>query len=340
MRISGRIDALARRTYTGGVVQRNPGMRTIALIALVAAALTSVGFAQAPAETSPEKAAVIANDRLYEAAYANADVEALVDFFAEDADYTTEDGRTFSGRAEIEAAIRAGLTANRGSELAINAETIRVLGPESVLEKGSTTVKAKDGETSGALYTAIHVKKNGEWKINQLIESPLPALMPRDRLAELAWLVGDWEETDKTDDLSIRSVYEWARGGNFLTRSVTVERAGNVTLEGWQIIGWDPIEERIRSWTFDSEGGFAEGYFTREGESLAAAGDGRRTRRQSDRRGQYDYQDQRGSLHVGIEQPYARRRSAARHRPHRDKSRERELMLCAHDSYPSWQCRR
>jgi uncharacterized protein (TIGR02246 family) len=257
-------------------------MRTIALIALVAAALTSVGFAQAPAETSPEKAAVIANDRLYEAAYASADVEALVDFFAEDADYTTEDGRTFSGRAEIEAAIRAGLTANRGSELAINAETIRVLGPESVLEKGSTTVKAKDGETSGALYTAIHVKKNGEWKINQLIESPLPALMPRDRLAELAWLVGDWEETDKTDDLSIRSVYEWARGGNFLTRSVTVERAGNVTLEGWQIIGWDPIEERIRSWTFDSEGGFAEGYFTREGSrwllrETGVAPDGSRT---------------------------------------------------------------
>ena len=32
------------------------------------------------------------------------------------------------------------------------------------------------------------------------------------------------------------------------------------TLEGWQIIGW------IRSWTFDGEGGFAAGWWTREGD--------------------------------------------------------------------------
>ena len=314
-------------------------MKSITFVAFLGAALTSAGFAQDPAETSPEKAAVIANDRLYEAAYANADVEALVNFFTEDAGYTTEEGRTFSGRAEIEAAIRAGLMANRGSKLAINAETVRVLGPESVLEKGSTTVTAKDGETSGSLYTAIHVKKDGKWKIDQLIESPLPALTARDRLAELAWLVGDWEETDKTDDLSIRSVYSWARGGNFLTRSVTVKRAGNVTLEGWQIIGWDPIDERIRSWTFDSEGGFADGYFTREGSrwllrETGVAPDGSRYWRR-----QYNYQDHCGSLHVGIEQPYARRRSAAQHRTHRDKSRKRKLMPCAHVFYPSWRWR-
>ena len=74
---------------------------------------------------------------------------------------------------------------------------------------------AKDGETSGALYTAIHVKKDAKWKINQLIESPLPQLTPRDRLSEFAWLVGDWEEIDKTDDLSVLSVYSWARGGIF-----------------------------------------------------------------------------------------------------------------------------
>ena len=40
---------------------------------------------------------------------------------------------------------------------------------------------------------------------------------------------------------------------------------------------------------------------------------------------------------MGIEQPYARRRSAAQHRTHRDKSRKRKLMPCAHDFYPSWQ---
>jgi len=239
-------------------------MKTIALVAFLTGALACAGFAQAPADP-PEKAAVVANDRAYEAAYAKGDVKALVDFFAEDADYTTDEGRTYSGRVDIEASIRAGLLANRGSKLAINVQTVRVLGPETVLEKGTTTVTAKSGDTSSSQYTAIYIKKDGKWKINQLIESPIAALTPRDRLEELAWLVGSWEESDKSDDLTIRSLYSWARGGNFLTRSITVKRAGDVVLEGWQIIGWDPTQERLRSWTFDGEGGYADGYFTREG---------------------------------------------------------------------------
>jgi len=257
-------------------------MKTLTLIAFVTAALAWASLAQTPADNSPEKAAVIANDRAYEAAYAKADVKALTDFFAEDADYTTDDGRTFSGREAIEGAIRAGLVGNRGSKLAIAMDSVRVLGPETVLEKGSTTVTAKSGETNSARYTAIYVKKEGKWKINQLIETPTPVVSPRDRLAELEWLVGQWEETDKNNDLTVYSLYSWARGGNFLTRSITVKRAGEVTLEGWQIIGWDPIEERLRSWTFDGEGGFADGYFTRDGDrwllrETGVAPDGSRT---------------------------------------------------------------
>ncbi|MDR3405003.1 MAG: nuclear transport factor 2 family protein [Chthoniobacter sp.] len=240
-------------------------MKTIALIATLTVALACPSFAQAPADTSPEKAAVIANDRAYEAAYAKSDLKTLADFFAADADYTTEDGRTFSGRAEIEEAIRSGLLANPGAKLAIAADSVRSLSSETVVEKGSTTVTAKSGEISSSIYTAIHVKKDGKWKISQLIESPMPVLTPRDHLAELAWLLGEWEDSDKTDDVSVRSQYAWARGGNFLARSITVKRGGKTTLEGWQVIGWDPVEERLRSWTFDGEGGFSEGRLTREG---------------------------------------------------------------------------
>jgi uncharacterized protein (TIGR02246 family) len=232
----------------------------------IAAALACAAFAQTPEAASPEKAAVIANDRAYEAAYAKADAKALASFFAADADYTTDEGRTFSGRDAIEGAIRAGLATNRGSKLAINVDSVRVLGPETVLEKGSTTVTSKGGETSSALYTAIHIKKDNKWKINQLVESPVPAPAPSDRLSELAWLIGEWEEKDKSDDLTIRSQYQWARGGSFLTRNMTVKRGDVVTLEGWQIIGWDPVDENIRTWTFDGEGGYAEGRFTRDGD--------------------------------------------------------------------------
>jgi hypothetical protein len=39
----------------------------------------------------------------------------------------------------------------------------------------------------------------------------------------------------------------------------------DVTLEGTQVVGWDPIESQIRSWTFDSEGGFGQGRWIQDG---------------------------------------------------------------------------
>lgn len=276
------MDAPSRWAQACASFKRIHRVKTIALIASLTAVLARASFAQAPSDTPPETAAVIANNRAYEAAYGKAGVQALAGFFAEDAGYTTEDGRTFSGREAIEGAIRAGLMANPGSKLEIRVDSVHALAPETVLEKGSTTVTAKSGEASSARYTAIHVKKDGQWRINQLIESPLPAVTPRDRLAELEWLVGQWEEADKGSDLTISSLYSWARGGNFLIRSITVKRGGEVTLEGWQIIGWDPIEDRLCSWTFDSEGGFAQGFFTRDGDrwllrETGVAPDGSRT---------------------------------------------------------------
>jgi uncharacterized protein (TIGR02246 family) len=231
------------------------------------AALVSSALAQtAPADPSPEMAAVVANDRAYEAAFEKGDVKALAAFFAEDAEYTTEDGQSFKGLAAIEESIRAASTANKGAKLAITADSVRVLAPEVVVEKGATSVTTRSGEISGALYTAIHVKKGGKWKISQLVETPLPEVTPHERLSELAWLIGNWEDVDKDGDLNVRSEYVWARGGNFITRNISVKRGSEPVLDGWQIIGWDPVEERFHSWTFDGEGGFAEGFWTHEGE--------------------------------------------------------------------------
>jgi uncharacterized protein (TIGR02246 family) len=261
-------------------------MKTIVLAAFVASALTSAAPAapaESPKETPPpEKAAVLALDKEYEAAFAKGDAPALAAFFAEDAEQTTDDGTILRGRASIEESIRDGFKSNKGAKLVIAPESVRLLAPEVVVEKGSTTVTAKDGGTNSSLYTAIYVKKEGKWKISQLIETAVPAATPRDHLEELAWLVGDWEDSDKTNDLSVRSQFVWARGGNFLTRNVTVKRGAETTLEGWQVIGWDPLEEHIRSWTFDSEGGFAEGRWTRDGQhwllrETGQAADGSRT---------------------------------------------------------------
>lgn len=39
--------------------------------------------------------------------------------------------------------------------------------------------------------------------------------------------------------------------------------ANRVEMAGMQIVGWDPTQKRIRSWVFDSDGGFGEGQWTK-----------------------------------------------------------------------------
>ena len=38
-------------------------------------------------------------------------------------------------------------------------------------------------------------------------------------------------------------------------------------LEGQQIIGWDPVKETIRSWIFDSDGGFGGSLWSKRGDN-------------------------------------------------------------------------
>lgn len=261
-------------------------MKTI-LTCLSFAVLTVVyshgqNAAVAPGEVPAGMKAVLAQAKAYEEAYAKGDVAALAGFFTDDAEYTSEDGRTFSGRAGIEACLRDAFRTNKGAKLTIHVDSVKALTPDVAVEKGSTLVVFKGGEEAEALYTAVHVKKDDKWRISQLIETPMPEITPSERLAELSWLIGSWQEIDKEAGLAIQSTYQWARSGSFITRNVTVKRGGEEVMEGWQIIGWDPVEEGIRSWTFDDQGGYSEGRWTREGLRWLAretgyAADGSRT---------------------------------------------------------------
>lgn len=232
------------------------------ILALFTAATTVISSYAADEALS---AIIQANDRAYEKAHANADAAVLSGFFAPDAEYTAEDGETFLGQEAIQRELKAGLAATKGAKLTIHADAVTELAPGVVLEKGRTVMTAPDGGSGETAFTAILVKHDATWKIRTLVESPLPKVNPGANLQALAWLVGDWKEQDDTTGVVVRSSYTWSRGGNYLTRNLSIQREGTTVLEGWQIIAWDPIAEGIRSWTFDGEGGFSEGRWTRDG---------------------------------------------------------------------------
>ena len=82
-------------------------------------------------------------------------------------------------------------------------------------------------------------------------------------LEVLDWMVGTW--VDAGEDATIVTDCSWTKNRKFLKRSFKVKIDEEVTLEGDQFVGWDPLAGQIRSWTFDSEGGVGEGLWIQDG---------------------------------------------------------------------------
>jgi hypothetical protein len=87
-------------------------------------------------------------------------------------------------------------------------------------------------------------------------------------LNELAWMVGDWIDSD--EQATIESSVKWSKNDAFLIRSFRVANITAEPLSGMQIIAWDPAEKRIRSWTYDSCGGFGEESWSRSGDQWSS----------------------------------------------------------------------
>ena len=81
-------------------------------------------------------------------------------------------------------------------------------------------------------------------------------------------MIGDW--VDEGDGASVSLENRWSKNKHFIIRTFSVTIEGQVGLEGKQILTWDPIKKTIRSWVFDSEGGFGEAVWTQRGDKWVA----------------------------------------------------------------------
>lgn len=82
-------------------------------------------------------------------------------------------------------------------------------------------------------------------------------------LETLDWMVGDW--VAEGEGRSAEFSCHFTKNGSFLVRSYRILAMKDVTVSGMQVIGWDAAKETIRSWTFDSHGGFGEDVWSQSG---------------------------------------------------------------------------
>jgi uncharacterized protein (TIGR02246 family) len=188
-----------------------------------------------------------------------------------DATYIDLVGRKHEGRAAIQKLYEKVFTARKGAKLAIHANSRTHVSPDVVLQDGITEVTPADrGPPTTARFSAVLVRKDGEWYLQRVHDSVAYPPSNADRMEDLEWLIGEWTgEAEKGESGS--ATYSWDDHENFIVSSFATTLNGEPVVGGAQWIGWDAIEKKVRSWSFYSGGGFGEAAWTRDGNKWSLA---------------------------------------------------------------------
>jgi uncharacterized protein (TIGR02246 family) len=192
-------------------------------------------------------------------AYNAGDAKALAALWTERGELVDEDeGTRLVGRAEIEAAYAKSFDKDNPARLEMDLDKIRRVTADVVTLEGKISIIKKTGLPDRSNFTAILVRKGGDWLFDQTREKDIPSEpTSADNLQELDWMTGTWKHTSGNIETTVECA-EFA-GGNFRTAKYRVTEKGEVTHEGTQVIGWDASKKQIRSWVFSSDGSFGEG---------------------------------------------------------------------------------
>jgi uncharacterized protein (TIGR02246 family) len=238
------------------------------------------------ANQSEDEAAIRKSDEAYVAAYNKQDARALAALWSPEAVYVDpETGDEAVGRDEIEKEF-AGTFANlKDSKLEVKVDSIKFLSPNVAIENGTARIIRPKEEPDESTYSALFVKRGGKWLLDRVSEEETPAAPAKppsnyEHLKDLEWMIGSW--IDQDEDATIQTDCEWTKNQAFINRSFAVVIGDEVDMAGMQIIGWDPVANQIRSWIFDSDGGYSQGKWTHKGDRwlIQQAGyspDGRKT---------------------------------------------------------------
>jgi uncharacterized protein (TIGR02246 family) len=219
------------------------------------------------ADQAEDEATIRANAEAYVAAYNKHDAKAVAAMWSPDAVYMDPStGEAAVGQEEIEK-VFAGILAELGeAKLEVEVNSVDFVSPNVAIESGTARIVRPDSEPEESNYSAVNVKRDGKWLLDRVSEEEPPSPPPSSygQLKELEWMIGSW--IDQDEGATIQTDCEWTKNQNFINRSFVVVVGDQVDLAGMQIIGWDPAAKQIRSWIFDSDGGFAEGKWTRKGD--------------------------------------------------------------------------
>ncbi len=243
--------------------------RTVPLVLLILGISAGVPAqektsAPSPADKPPAGPAAEADQAIRQtaAAFAQAfnrgDAAAVAACWTDDGDYVDDDGTRYQGKAQIEKAYAAFFAEHPGVQIRVVVDAVRLATDDTAIEDGRASLGPFPlVPPSVSRYSAVHVKRDGQWRMTSVRDSRLEVAASPARLAELAWLEGTW--TAARGDTTAKVEFRWLPGKHFLAKTSTVQAGQAPAASNLEIIGWDPLRAQIGSWAFSPDGGHAIG---------------------------------------------------------------------------------
>ena len=236
----------------------------VALALIIGSILMVSGVSAANTGLTPDEIAIRKAIESYEDTYNHGDASAAAEHWSLNGTYIGQDGELAKGPNEIRPALEKLFAEHKGIQVKAAIFDVELQSPDLAISKGLAVFHSPGEKKEEVLFTATLVKENGTWKLSQVEEndSPVP-IATIAKLGELEWLIGDW--VDQDENASVETTYRWTKDYAFINGNFRVVVGDRVDLEGTQVIGWDPVAKKIRSWIFDTKAGFGEGEWSRAG---------------------------------------------------------------------------
>jgi uncharacterized protein (TIGR02246 family) len=218
-----------------------------------------------PADRSADEKAIRASAEHFVKAFNKADAKGAAEQFLLQAEYLNSDGEAFEGREAIQKDLEEFFKEYPKAQIVLEIDSIRFIGPRVAIEEGRTAVTREPGnEPIRQTYVAVDILTDGDWQLASVRETTdedgEESLTPHDHLEPLGWLVGEW--MDESDAGVVKTSCRWTEDENYLIQDFELIVAGHRAVTGQQRIGWDPLTRHVKSWVFDSQGGYSEGLWT------------------------------------------------------------------------------
>jgi uncharacterized protein (TIGR02246 family) len=233
-------------------------MKRALLLLFWSAVVTSPSWGQQPSDQSADEAAIRKAAASYAEVFNKHDAKSLADHWSPDAVYTNRTtGEEVVGRAAISEQFTALFKEQPAVKLEVNVASVQFVSPNVAIEQGTAKMLVANAEPEETEYSAVNVKRDGKWLLDRVTDKSKEVIPSHyEQLKALEWMVGNW--TDEAENAVVELDCNWTKNKNFLTRAFKISIEGQIDFSGMQVIGWDPAAKTIRSWTFDSNGTFAE----------------------------------------------------------------------------------